>query len=112
MAYIEEDALLTMLEANLEIITDYMDPEAVAAKEMELGWYLSAASEFIRREGITISDTIGDATLIVMYAGWLYERRKSGDTYQQMPRMLRWNLNNRLFSEHISGAPKAGGCHE
>ena len=29
MAYIEEDALLTMLEANLEIITDYMDPEVL-----------------------------------------------------------------------------------
>lgn len=101
-----DENLLVMLKNNLEIITDYMDAEAAAAKDNELLVYISAAKEFIQREGITLVDTVGDALLIVMYAAWLYERRKSADAYGIMPRMLRWNLNNRLFSEHVSGAPE------
>lgn len=107
MTYIDDTTLLTMLKANLEILTDYMDAEAVTAKETELGWYIDAAKEYIEREGITLVDTIGDATLIVMYAGWLYERRKARDAAAGvMPRMLRWNLNNRLLSEDVSGTPE------
>lgn len=105
MNYINMDALLTMLKANLEIITDYMDADAASMKDLELTGYIGAAIEFITREGITLADTIGDATLITMYAGWLYERRKAGDGYGAMPRMLRYNLNNRLFTEHVSGVP-------
>lgn len=104
--YLTDDNLLKMLEHNLEIITDYMDTASVEALETELKWYIDASKEYIKREGITLVDTIGDAMLVTMYAGWLYERRKSGDSYATMPRMLRWNLNNRLFSEHISGTPE------
>lgn len=104
--YLTDDNLLKMLEHNLEIITDYMDTASVDALETELKWYIDASKEYIKREGITLVDTIGDAMLVTMYAGWLYERRKSGDSYATMPRMLRWNLNNRLFSEHISGTPE------
>lgn len=104
--YLTDDNLLKMLEHNLEIITDYMDTASVEALETELKWYIDASKEYIKREGITLVDTIGDAMLVTMYAGWLYERRKSGDSYAVMPRMLRWNLNNRLFSEHISGTPE------
>lgn len=104
--YLTDDNLLKMLEHNLEIITDYMDIASVDALETELKWYIDASKEYIKREGITLVDTIGDAMLVTMYAGWLYERRKSGDSYAVMPRMLRWNLNNRLFSEHISGTPE------
>ena len=106
MTFITDDNLLVMLKNNLEIITDYMDAEAAEAKSNELMVYINAAKEFIQREGITIVDTVGDALLIVMYAAWLYERRKSADSYGIMPRMLRWNLNNRLFSEHVSGTPE------
>ena len=95
--------LLVMLKANLEIITDYMDTEAKAAKDAELTVYINAAKEYITREGITLSlDDIGDCQLIIMYAAWLYEKRKVNVGYGnevQMPRMLRWNLNNRLFQE-------------
>ena len=97
-----DDELLTMLESNLELILDYMDSEAREAKEAELTVYLNAAKKYIETEGITLDLTdTGDCLLVVMYAGWLYERRKSQDTLA-MPRMLRWNLNNRLFSEKIN----------
>lgn len=106
MAYTENEVLLEMLKANQEILTDYMDPEAAEAKNRELGWYISTAREYIEREGITLVDTVGDAMLITMYAGWLYGRRKAADPAAGMPRMLRWNLNNRLFQEHVSGTPE------
>lgn len=90
--------LLVMLEAQLDIITDYMDADAKAAKEAELTQYINAAQSFIAREGIALNlADIGDCMLIVMYAAWLYRRRL--DPASQMPRMLRWNLNNRLFSQ-------------
>lgn len=106
-----DENLLVMLKNNLEIITDFMDDAAAESKNSELLVYITAAKEYIQREGITLVDTVGDALLIVMYAAWLYERRKSADSYGVMPRMLRWNLNNRLFSEHISGAPEVS-CDE
>ena len=97
--------LLSMLKLNLEIITDYMDAEARTAKEAELTQYLNAAREYITREGIDIEeDSVGDAMILVMYASWLYERRKSDNSYGAMPRMLRWALNNRLFEQDINGS--------
>ena len=95
--------LLTMLKANLEIVTDYMDSEAKAAKDTELMQYLSAAQEFITREGIALTESTGDAMLLVQYASWLYSRRHSDGSYGGMPRMLRWNLNNRLMEQDITG---------
>lgn len=97
-----ETELLTMLKANLEIVTDYMDDAAREAKNTELNQYLSAAQEFITREGIALTDSIGDAMLTVQYASWLYGRRHSDGSYGAMPRMLRWNLNNRLMEQDIN----------
>lgn len=57
---------------------------------------LTAASQMITREGVTLSDSVEDQQLQVVYAAWLWRRRDSG---QGMPRMLRWMLNNRIFSE-------------
>ena len=96
-----KDDLLVMLKSNLEIITDYMDAEAKEAKDAELMISIDAAERFIEREGITLSlSDIGDCQLIVMYASWLYEKRKASTSYGnsvEMPRMLRWNLNNKLL---------------
>lgn len=98
--------LLVMLKQSLEIITDFMDAEAKASKDLELTQYLKSAERMISREGITlIPDDIDDMMLVVMYAMWLYDKRKTtGSKYtsyyiQNMPRMLRYNLNNRLFQE-------------
>lgn len=57
---------------------------------------LTAAAQMITREGVTLSDSVEDQQLQVAYAAWLWRRRDSG---AEMPRMLRWMLNNRIFSE-------------
>lgn len=93
--------LLKMLENNLELILDYMDDEAKESKETELTQYINACVKLIEREGITLNfDNIDDELLVVMYASWLYDKRKDGVAI--MPRMLRYNLNNRLFSEKVN----------
>ena len=101
--------LLTMLKNDLEIVTDFMDDEAKAAKNAELSGYLSSAREFITREGIDLTDSFGDSMLLVMYASWLYSRRRAETSYAVMPRMLRWNLNNRLYEQNTAygGNPSA-----
>lgn len=101
------DDLLVMLKTNLEIITDYMDAEAKAAKDTELTQYIDAAKRYIEREGAKLNlDDIGDCQLIVMYAAWLYDKRKINVSYGnevKMPRMLRYNLNNRVFEGKVDG---------
>ena len=90
--------LLVMLEAQLEIITDYMDADAKTAKETELTQYINAAQRYIAQEGAVLDMAdIGHCMLVVMYAAWLYNRRL--DPASQMPRMIRWNLNNLIFSQ-------------
>ena len=92
--------MMQMLKNNLELITDYMDAEARDQKESELSTYINASISFIEREGIKLNyEDIGDETLVVMYASWLYDKRKDGVSV--MPRMLRYNLNNRVFSEKV-----------
>lgn len=102
MAYTNEQkaTLLKMLEYNLELIFDYMDAEAKAQKEEQLGYYIDSAIKFIEREGVKLNYTdIGDNMLITMYASYLYEKRMDGVSV--MPRALRINLNNRLFQQKI-----------
>ena len=101
------ETILTMLKQGLEIITDYMDEEAKAAKNLELMQYVETAESYITREGITLQDTVDDQMLVSMYAMWLYDKRKTtGSKYtsyyiQNMPRMLRYNLNNRLLQQKV-----------
>ena len=102
MAYTDEQkaTLITMLKYNLEIITDYMDAEAKLQKETQLGYYIDSAIAFIEREGITLNyANVGDLMLITMYAAYLYDKRNDGVSV--MPRALRYNLNNRVFQEHL-----------
>lgn len=47
-------------------------------------------------------DTVEDGQLVVMYAAYLY--RKRADDAPVMPRMLRYALNNRLFSQKVSAS--------
>lgn len=90
-----EQTMLTMLKANLEIIA------ANTAYDNYLKQLLQVAQQMIAREGITLTTTIEDGNLVVMYAAYLY-RKRAEDT-PVMPRMLRYALNNRLFSEKVGG---------
>lgn len=93
--------LLTMLKNDLELIFDYMDDESRQSKEAQLTTYINAAINFIETEGIELKyENFGDLMLITMYASWLYDKRKDGVAV--MPRMLRYNLNNRLFSQKVN----------
>lgn len=87
--------LLTMLKADVEIIA------ANTTKDEYLANLITAAKQYITREGATLSlDQMEDCNLVVMYAAWLY--RKRAEDAPAMPRMLRWALNNRIFSEKVS----------
>lgn len=93
-----KNQLITMCEYNLELILDYMDAEAKAQKETQLGYYIDSAVQFIETEGITLDYTkVGDLMLIVMYVSYLYDKRNDGVSV--MPRALRYALNIRLFQE-------------
>ena len=62
---------------------------------------IRTAQAWISEEGITLEDTAADRDLVVMYAGYLWRSRMTGEA---MPRMLRYALNNRLFAEKGKGA--------
>lgn len=64
---------------------------------------INAAVAFITREGIALTSSAEDVQLVEMYAAYLVRKRA---TTEAMPRMLRWALNNRLFSQKAKeGAP-------
>ena len=84
-----DDGILTMLKIDLQISTEKMD--------MYLRHLISAAKTYIEAEGIRLDASTGDGMLVEMYAAYLYRRRREENV--AMPRMLRWALNNRLFSQ-------------
>lgn len=57
---------------------------------------INAAAAMIEREGIVFESTAEDEQLVEMYAAYLVRKRASNEG---MPRMLRYALNNRLFSQ-------------
>lgn len=87
-----DEAVLGILKINLQVSTDKLDSY--------LSGLISAAREYIKTEGITLQDTPGDSNLVVMYAAYLYRKRREDGP---MPRSLRWALNNRLFSQKAGG---------
>lgn len=101
--------LIKMVLNSDELLLDYMDEEDKAKKIADLRQYILSAIDMIGWEGVTLDyESESDLRLITMYAMWLYEKRKTtGSKYtsyyiQNMPRMLRWNLNNRLFRQKAS----------
>lgn len=83
--------LLTMLKIDCGITTTAFDER--------LAQYVEVAKTEITREGVTLVDSASDSQLIVMYAAWLWRKR---DTGEGMPRMLRYALNQRVFSQKMS----------
>ena len=87
----DKDMMLEMLKVDLQITT--------TAYDVRLGQYLEAARAAIEIEGIQLTESISDGNLVVMYAAHLWRKR---DTQEGMPRMLRWMMNNRLFSQKMT----------
>ena len=83
--------MLALVKVSLQITTTAMDSY--------LSQLIDSAMDAIKDEGISLDLTRAvDRQLVIMYVNWLYLDRLSGD---EMPRMLRYNLNNRLFKEAI-----------
>ncbi len=84
--------------------------EMLAALKVDLGitstayddrltQYIQAAEKSIKDEGVTLDLTnLEHIQLVVMYAGWQWRKR---DTGEGMPRMVRYQLNNLIFHQHI-----------
>lgn len=88
----QSQALLSMLKVDLGIM-------ATTAYDERLGQYLENAAASIAEEGATLDlDDLKDKQLVVMYAAWTWRKRDIGEG---MPRMLRYALNNRIFSEKV-----------
>lgn len=85
------DTILEMLKVDLGISTNAYDER--------LSVYIQYATEEIEREGTVLSDTISDQNLVAMYAAWLWRKRETGEG---MPRMLRYALNNKVFSQKLA----------
>lgn len=88
------EQMLQMLKIDLGITTEIYDER--------LGQYIQTAQAEIEREGasLTPSSSVPDATLIISYAAWMWRKR---DTGEGIPRMLRWQINNRLFGGELNG---------
>lgn len=88
MTLTDED-ILEILKVDLQVSSSVLD--------LYLLVLITSARAYIAQEGITLADTAQDAMLVEMYAAYLYRRRREENV--QMPRMLRWALNNRLFGQ-------------
>lgn len=87
----DNNTMLTALKVDLGITTTAYDERLVQ--------YLEAARAAIEIEGIQLTESVSDGNLVVMYAAHLWRKR---DTQEGMPRMLRWMMNNRLFSQKMA----------
>ncbi len=86
-----DNDILTILKIQL----DYL-PSNTSRDEL-FAHLIKVAKEEIAGEGISLNiDSIKDLHLVVMYAAYLYSKRKTGEG---MPRMLRFALNNRMINE-------------
>lgn len=83
-----ESDILKILKMDLQIST--------AAFDDFLRNIVGLAAAAVKKEGITLTDNIEDGMLVEMYAAYLYRKRRENIP---MPRALRWQLNNRLFSQ-------------
>ena len=91
-----QEDLLTLLQADLNIL----QPDAT--RTAQLTHLVNAALQLIAREGVTLQEPFSaeDGQLVIMYAAYLFRKRATGEA---MPRMLRWALNNRVFSAKAGG---------
>lgn len=81
---------LTLLKNDLQMLT--------SSNDTLLSSLLDASVEYIQKEGIAlVENDIGIDMVIVQYAAYLFRKRASEET--AMPRFLRYNLNNILFSQ-------------
>lgn len=84
-------AILSRLKVDLGI-------KGTTAYDERLSEIIKSSFQSIVEEGAATLDASNeeDIQLIVMYSSWIWNNRRTGD---KQSRMLRWKLNNRIFSE-------------
>lgn len=87
-----EDTELTVLKQNLQ-----MPP--TNANDEYLKVLLKQAASLMTREGIVDDDSFDYYMAKIDYAAFLFRKRASKDNTLTMPRSLRYELNNILWSQ-------------
>lgn len=87
-----EDTELTVLKQNLQ-----MPP--TNANDEYLKMLLKQAASLMTREGIVDDDSFDYYMAKIDYAAFLFRKRASKDNTLAMPRSLRYELNNILWSQ-------------
>ena len=83
--------LLSSLKIDIGMTTNAYDERLIQ--------YLRGSYEAITEEGINLDATsMKDQQLVILYSAWMWRRRDNGEG---MPRMIRYALNNRLFSQKM-----------
>ena len=80
---------LVLLKKDLQMLT--------SANDVYLSALLSQAASAIQTEGIVLDTSIECEMAVIQYAAYLFRKRSAEDA--GMPRFLRWQLNNLLFSQ-------------
>lgn len=80
---------ITLLKCDLQILN--------TAQDEYLKHLLEMAEELIQGEGIKKEESVKYTGIIVQYAAYLFRKRAGKET--SMPRYLRLELNNLLFSQ-------------
>ena len=81
---------LTLLKQDLQMLT--------SANDEFLKSLITTAESAIQREGIMLVENDMDIDMaVIQYAAYLFRKRAGNET--EMPRFLRWRLNNILFSQ-------------
>lgn len=92
----DDQSRLALLKANVSAIGSTLYDDLFLS-------LLTSAVSMIEREGITLDmDSQEDNNLIVGYATWLFQQRE--DPAMQMPRWLRYNLNNKVLQQKAVNA--------
>lgn len=93
MTDVQIAAILASLKIDLGILR-------TTAYDQRLTQIINSSFAAVEREGATLDpDKPEDAQILVMYSAWLWRRR---DTGEGMPRMLRYQLNNRVLGGHLN----------
>lgn len=87
---------LGILKANLQLTT--------TANDDLLVFMLGQADNLIQREGVMPDDSTEYNACMIDYAAYLFRKRAANTANGEtaMPRFLRWELNNLLFSQKIA----------
>lgn len=85
------ETIMPILMADLQLLTVDENLKAYLTS------LINSAQEFIATEGIVLDSDSAAVMVVAQYAAYLYRRRADDTT--EMPRFLRWELNNMLFSQ-------------